>query len=111
MLLQVTTMRSMSNQKVTWPCLTDSVTKLEGCGAMLYRNLADIRKYAAKLGLHAVVPRDCPNKVGTGECNYSTQPLCCCYHHCICMHEQVAPPHYTVKVRLFLMLRANMSHG
>ena len=66
MLLQVTTKRSEINRKVTWPCLTDSVKGLEGCGMMMCHNLADIRKHAAKLGFHAAVPYDCPNKVGTG---------------------------------------------
>lgn len=98
MLLQVTTKRSESNRKVTWPCLTDSVTKLEGCGEKVCKYLADIRKHAAKLGLLAAVPYDCPNKVGTGGCDYALQPLCCCYHHSDHMQKQVPHPQYALKV-------------
>ena len=119
MLLQVTTKRSEGNRKVTWPCLTDSVTKLEGCGVQICQNLADIRKHAAKLGLHEAVPYDCPNKVGNGGCDYALQPLCCCYQNCVPMQNQVTPPHYALKVLssavyviyLFLMLKAKSCVG
>ena len=74
----MTTQRSMGNRKVAVPCLTDPVSKLNGCGQQICKNLSDIEEYA---GPGMFLPPGFITEVTTGQsleyCPRQHQLLCC----------------------------------
>ena len=62
--MKVTTQRSMGNRKVAIPCLTDPVSKLNGCGQQICKNLSDIEEYA---GPGMFLPPGFITEVTTGQ--------------------------------------------